>query len=299
MEIFLCKTLPKSVTRVYGEDAEDYLQSQWTINLRKLKIGGIRYGLRLSTKGKVLADSYFLRLGDEEFLLISRDCLGANLIQLLEENIVADEVEFTNESGKWEIHTFWHNQTCKKWEIPNLEFPQGNTFVSHKSGYLFEDYRISPGSISILLPQGTKNEFNKNVQEVSSNELATWRVQNGLPSIPDDIGENELPQEGRLEIDAVDFNKGCYLGQEVMARIHAMGRVRRSTYPVSWSGSEMPALPAPLLYEGKKVGFLKSLFLKKDNQPIGIALIHENGIEAFKEKGLRVDEINNGMISSL
>ncbi len=106
MDTFFYKSFPKGVIRVVEEDAEDYLQSQWTINLKKLPVGGIRYGLRLSTRGRVLADSFFLRLGEEEFLLLSKDCEAVELNSLLEENIVADEVEFINESKNWELITF-------------------------------------------------------------------------------------------------------------------------------------------------------------------------------------------------
>ena len=98
MNTFFYKTFPKGVIRVREEDAENYLQSQWTINLKRLSKGEIRYGLRLSTRGRVLADSFFLRLGEEEFLLVSRGCEGSEINSLLEENIVADEVEFSDES---------------------------------------------------------------------------------------------------------------------------------------------------------------------------------------------------------
>ena len=96
MSTYYNNSKPKGAIRVIGEDAEDYLQSKWTLNVKKLKPNNIGYGLRLSTKGRVLADAYFLRLDEEEFMLFSRGCNGSNIISLLQENIVADEVEFLN-----------------------------------------------------------------------------------------------------------------------------------------------------------------------------------------------------------
>ena len=64
MTTFYHKSKPSSVIRVTGEDAEDYLQSQWTLNVKKLASNSIGYGLRLSTKGKVLLIHIF-RLGEE------------------------------------------------------------------------------------------------------------------------------------------------------------------------------------------------------------------------------------------
>ena len=63
MEDFFYRYSSPTVVRVQGEDAEDYLQSQWTIDVRKIKTGQIRFGLRLSSKGKILAGSYIARMG--------------------------------------------------------------------------------------------------------------------------------------------------------------------------------------------------------------------------------------------
>ena len=67
-------------------------------NLRKV----VRFGLRLSLKGKVLAGAYIARLDDEEFLLIAEQMPPGSLLDMLEENVVADEVEFSDESENWE-----------------------------------------------------------------------------------------------------------------------------------------------------------------------------------------------------
>ena len=131
MENFFYKLCPKGVIRVIGEDAVDYLQSQCSINLRKLDTGKIRYGLRLSTRGRVLGDSYFLRLDEEEFILLSKECEGADLLSLLNENIVADEVEFINESNAWELITVWKNGSgnVQMEKIGQKNHPRANIFM--------------------------------------------------------------------------------------------------------------------------------------------------------------------------
>jgi folate-binding Fe-S cluster repair protein YgfZ len=123
MTTFYYKFSPKGVIRVVGEDAEDYLQSQWSINIKKLPIGGVRYGLRLSTKGKVLADSYFLRLEEEEFILVSKECEAQHIINLLNENIVADEVEFLNETQNWDFIGLWQNNKNPNFQAIPMKNP--------------------------------------------------------------------------------------------------------------------------------------------------------------------------------
>ena len=89
-------------------------------------------------------------------------------------------------------------------------------------------------------------------------------------------------------MECVDFDKGCYLGQEVMARLHAMGRVRRNSQVVIWKGEKAPSLPCPLLQEKKRVGELKTL-ARQGNLFLGIALVHENAIPQLESTGLSLE----------
>jgi folate-binding Fe-S cluster repair protein YgfZ len=86
MKDFFYQHKRPTIIRAQGEDAEDYLQSQWSIDLPKLEEGGVRFGLRLSLKGKVLAGAYLARLQEEEFLLIAENMPSGALLEMLEEN---------------------------------------------------------------------------------------------------------------------------------------------------------------------------------------------------------------------
>ncbi len=299
MNTFLNKNSPAGVIRVTGEDAEDYLQSQWTINLRKLPVRGVRYGLRLSTKGRVLADSYFLRLGDEEFLLISKHCKGVDILSLLQENIVADEVEFIDETLNWEWNTLWHEEKNTDLPFAKLEKPEENKFKDVEKGFFFEDLRSFPGAFSLLLPLDSKWEPDSKWKSTEQKEVEVHRIKAGHVSIPAEIGPYELPQEGGLEIDAVDFNKGCYLGQEVMARLHAMGRVRRQSIAISCPHALTPSLPCPLFEGDKKIGVLKSLFQTGHENAVGMALIHEKGLDSLTNSGLHAEKFPSHKIYKL
>jgi hypothetical protein len=88
--------------------------------------------------------------------------------------------------------------------------------------------------------------------------LERLRIEAGVPAVPRDIGPEDLPNEGELEVDAISYTKGCYLGQEVMARLKSMGQVRRKLVRVTGTGSISLGLPAALFADGKKVGELRS-----------------------------------------
>ena len=299
MSILFNQSITKSVINVQGEDAEDYLQSQCTIDLRKLSPGEVRFGLRLSTKGKVLAGAYFIKNSSESFSLISRDTEAAHLIDLLDQNVVADEIEFFDETDQWNLLTVSGPEAGKFFSFQNLEIPSQNNLLTSEELIAFVDYRLPEMTFSILTKFDFSDIFNSiRAKSVDWNEFERRRIKACLVSIPREIGPTNLPQEGKLDMDCVDFDKGCYLGQEVMARLHAMGKVRRYTHPVAWDGQESPSLPADLILDSKTVGTLKTL--EKDNHRfIGIALIHEKAESALNSKGLGVKEISSGMITRL
>jgi folate-binding protein YgfZ len=92
-------------------------------------------------------------------------------------------------------------------------------------------------------------------RDVAAAELD--RLRQGVPSVPADIGPRDLPNEGGLDEVAISYTKGCYLGQEVMARLKNLGQVRRRLHLVRGTGA--PPVAGAALHQGeRKVGELRS-----------------------------------------
>ena len=128
--------------------------------------------------------------------------------------------------------------------------------------WTLQDDRLGEEIYSILSKSDTK-ETNplKNGTAVEWAYFDKERILSGLVEIPTEIGPEDLPQEGNLDSRYVDFNKGCYLGQEVMARIFAMGLVRKKIQVVKCPKIECPELPRDLLLEEKSWGVCEVLGL--------------------------------------
>jgi folate-binding protein YgfZ len=94
--------------------------------------------------------------------------------------------------------------------------------------------------------------------ELAAEEMARRRIGAGIPAIPADLGSGDLPNEGALEDVALSYSKGCYLGQEVMARLKSMGQVRRRLWRVEGRGSAGPSQPAAVFAASRQVGELRS-----------------------------------------
>jgi folate-binding protein YgfZ len=99
--------------------------------------------------------------------------------------------------------------------------------------------------------------------ETGANQVEFIRITDGIPSVPRDLGHGDLPNEGNLEEDAISYTKGCYLGQEVMARLKNLGRVRRRLFVVRGTGNP-PGARTPLFQRDRKVGEIRSVASQGD-----------------------------------
>ncbi len=302
MEDFFYRYNSPTVVQAHGEDAEDYLQSQWTIDIRKIKTGQIRFGLRLTSRGKILAGSYIARMTDEEFLLIAQKTPPSELIKMMEENVVADEVEFSDQSENWELFSLHLANSTKLPFNQDLSSLGNREYLSRENGICWMDECMPEGFYSGLFKKGSciPNTFSEGLEPISEQRFDTLRIQSGNFSIPDEIGNEDLPQEAGAEKEMVDFNKGCYLGQEVMARLHSMGKVQRRVLAVRLECDSpiSPNLPMPIILDNKQVGVLKSL-VKHENSWTGVAKIHLKAKERLIENGLGLEEPSLGRVFML
>jgi tRNA-modifying protein YgfZ len=102
----------------------------------------------------------------------------------------------------------------------------------------------------------------------------TARIEAGFPLYGLDFDEENLPQEVNRDRLAISFTKGCYLGQETVARIDALGHVNQKLVRVRFSGSAVPPRDTELIANGKTVGRVTSAaFSPKFSAPLAFAMI--------------------------
>jgi folate-binding protein YgfZ len=90
--------------------------------------------------------------------------------------------------------------------------------------------------------------------------LETARIENGIPRFGIDMDENHFPQECGIDESAVSYTKGCYIGQEILNRIHTLGHVNRELRGLRLDGElkELPSLHQKLFHAGREVGYITS-----------------------------------------
>src|SRR5262249_53366715 len=88
--------------------------------------------------------------------------------------------------------------------------------------------------------------------------IESARLEAGFPLFGQDITEDNLPQEVGRDAQAISFTKGCYLGQETVARIDALGHVNRRLVGLKFSGTEIPQIGAAIIAGDQQVGRVTS-----------------------------------------
>lgn len=259
---------PSAALSVRGPDANSFLQGQFTNDLKR-PIGAVTYGLWLNQKGKVVADSHVLRLAEAEFLVLSQHSAAAVIRQRLEDYLIADDVTVTDETVAWRVIAVVGARAKEIVTQVCGGAPEHDTFrVSDEGGRIFWG-RYSVGeNFSIILPaERADGVFSRLLAAgciaLDPGAAEAERIVSDIPIVPLDIGPTDLPNEGGLEAAAISYTKGCYLGQEVMARLKNLGQVRRRLLVVE-SGGPVPVRGTEVFQAGKKIGEIRSAARRGD-----------------------------------
>lgn len=206
-----------AATRVSGEDAERFLQAQLTADLTRLSDGDATFAAYCHPKGNVIAVTRVVRQSDAYILIASRRLLDALIAEL----------------GKYVLRA--------KVTIETLD----NAVAGRRTGQTM-DYA--------LVPEGSDNDTG------ATQETAQWRaaeLRGGMVWLSPETSNRFLPQMLGLDrLGAVSFRKGCYPGQEVIARVRYLGKVKQLPLVVS-TGAPLEADPGgeiELLGEDGPVG---------------------------------------------
>jgi folate-binding protein YgfZ len=179
---------PRAYVRVQGPDAEDFLQRMVSNDVTQ---GGVVDALLLTAKARLIAPLRVWRRGDDDFLLLTEPELG---------DAVRTTLLRARFAAKCEIEAEQHTSTL-----------------------VFGDAEGLPGELP-----GTVEVIDGEVSEtMSASELERARIEARVPAWGKELDESILPAEAGLDSTHISFTKGCYPGQEPIARLHHRGHVNR------------------------------------------------------------------------
>jgi len=288
---FISYYRPAAVLRVTGEDALAFLQGQFTQELRSASPALCAYGLWLNQKGKVLADSFALRDGPG-WWLVSYGSQGTAIRERLEAYIIADDVVVEDLTDSWTGAAVVGSDATAWLQSQGWTLPAKGEWALIEGKMVFRGRRGGDESWEWLSPVSAVESPEKwgwNLNRLDAAALDQRRIRAGIPFVPCDVGPADLPNEAGLEEAAISYSKGCYLGQEVMARLKSMGQVRRRLLRVQGLGAA-PTCPAALFAGAKKVGELRSAVVDEAGQGfVGLAMISLLGLEGTEGLSLETN----------
>ncbi len=283
---------PACVIGARGSDARNFLQGQFSNDLACCTEGDCVYGLWLDRKGKALADSFALCRSEESFLLVSCFSEEELVKERLESYLIMDEVELEGAAAGYAGVFVQGSAISVALEELGLPRPESGRWVEADGVVAFWGRRGREAALEILIEKDEAEAglldrlkgrlLAEGSLEMSEEEVVELAIEAKLPRIGLEFGPGDLPQELGLVDAGVSFTKGCYLGQEVMARLKSMGRVRRELRRIRISGArDRLRLPRDLVDEGgKKRGELR-VVAYSDGGGVGLALV-STGCEVTK-----------------
>ncbi|MGH3049934.1 MAG: YgfZ/GcvT domain-containing protein [Gaiellaceae bacterium] len=212
---------PRAYVRVRGPDAVDYLNRMLS---NDVPAEGSVDALLLTAKARVIAPVLVWRRGEDEVLLLTEPELG---------DVLRTQLARMRFAAKCEVEPEEHTSTI--------------VFADNPDGIANRDYGVPATELLDVELAPT----------LADDELERLRIEAVTPRFGREIDDRVLPAEAGLDARAVSFTKGCYPGQEPIARQHYRGKVNRRLRVLEVEGAP-PAFETPVEYDGKEVGRITS-----------------------------------------
>jgi folate-binding protein YgfZ len=258
---------------VLGPDGAEYLQGQLTNDVEALEVGDGQYAALLDRKGHMQADLRLIRVGEDAILLDTEAATKDVALRHLTMYSIGRDVQVMDASEERAAVSLIGPRAAEIAGTPPLpEFANEATAIA---GVDVVAVGTRDG-IDLLLPAVERERVvgtlvDAGAVEVSPEAVEILRVESGVPRFGAEMDTATMPAEAAIVEDAVSFTKGCYIGQETVARLHYKGKPNRHLRGLRLSGAA--GTGAPLRLGEKEVGTLGGSVVSPALGPIGLAIV--------------------------
>jgi len=257
-----------------GPDRLRLLQGLVTADLKSLPSGATASGFFTTGQGKILADFRFITLAESCWLLLPAGT-GETIRTHLEKYKVASRVEIAP-IGDRRIFEVRGPRAGEAVAAAGALFCAENepgAIVAEGGGFFL---LAKASAVEKVLTDRRREGYAPGLRRVSAAAVEIARIEDGELLFGVDFSGENFPQETGREAD-VSYSKGCYLGQEVVARIHYRGGVQRLPRGLKFDAGAKPPSGVELRLDGRAVGRATSVTWSPRFGAIGLGLLHQRG----------------------
>lgn len=236
--------------RISGKDAKQFLQGQLTCDLEEISAEQSRLGAHCDIKGRVIASFRLFFYQNNYYFLLPLNMLSL-LLASLQKYAVFSKVTLTDVS--------------KDWQKIGLYGPFFKGLLNDQKLYIAKENEVTefnntlslsiPGPtprIILLVPTSEPIGFIDALEQQNIDHWHLLDIMAGIPTIYPETSSQFTPHQLNFpQIHGVSFNKGCYIGQEIIARTHYLGKSKSRLYRVSFQANN-PPLPGTTLFDSNQ-----------------------------------------------
>jgi len=240
-----------AIIEISGADAESFLNAQFTSNITKFPEHQLQFSAWCNPKGQVKTTFYIYRHADNFYILLPEE-LKESFLKQLSMYILRADVQLTDLSDS-------HSRLglcLKKSDMEKSDVGQSDILNQ------------LPDNLAVLPLASTETEVGQSryiivtdiqqaesireslTEQLTESDSSVWKgldIQTGIPWLTLETAEKFLPQMLNLDLmEALDYQKGCYPGQEIIARLHYRGELKRNLYLATCTSKETPKKITPV-----------------------------------------------------
>jgi len=250
-----------------GKDLIDFINRMSTNDFKKLPAGEFRKSILTTDKGRIIDLINVLNFEEDTLILTSND-FQDKIITHLDKYIIMDDVKLEKEKKDYcQIIVYGDDLIAFAKKLFNTEIEKNKVYKAGEEEILFiDDFKIN--SLNIICSKESGDKFRSvlladNIKEMSCTEYEYIRIDAGIPEGVNEFNDQINPMECGLD-DYISFAKGCYIGQEVIARLDSQGKRPKQMVKIK-SESELMKDDKIFTEDDKETGFISSAINNNGN----------------------------------
>jgi len=274
-----------------GSDRNKIANNLCTQDLRSLDEGQVVETFVTDVKGRTLSHGLVFGL-QQRLWFVSSPGQAERLVPHWDRYIIREDAFVQDASTEWEAVLFLDPEACAQ-ALGDAAAMGPGSFADRKCGSLEREGStalwiqvpwVGPQGVLVLLPSNQPashawSSVRDACVESDTTRRSGWehlRIRAFWPWYGVDCDERNLPQELAIDARAISFQKGCYLGQETVARLDAMGQVQKKLVPTRIDGAIGLELPYTISVDGKEIGTITSLANEPNGNGVALAMVRRS-----------------------